>query len=770
MGFRGPLISFFLAVVATPLCVAENGIDEPFTSSFTRLSHAPCLSLFHRNGRVGCGTEDQSLQVGQLKYFDGSLPDTAKPYVAVMEEDLLTATSLDTLLAARGGLLQGVLVLNSTSEEDGGKNSNFYSPDSQTPRGYGTPSANINSYGSSSWNPKGQDLFAYDMHGIPMAYVIDSDVSASLRQEAQSVSDAANDAIVAEFNYYMGPENMDSSECLAWKDKATDEWNPKCLPLAGTSVWASAGSPPNPSSNSNKNSNSKRPVVILAAGMDSTSMFHDLTPGANTAASNILTLLMAARLIGKSVSDQTLDALPNRIVVALFEGETYGFVGSRSFLRDVAYPGFSCDGDLVYSVSRLGDKSDLACLNPLRPSLQFDSLGQINGMLSVDQVAQVVGDGILYVHADKNNDKTGAFMANVLKYSGTSYFSVAAATSSNNNDNAYSYPPTPLTSLLQLSGGAVGGAVLTGYDYAFLSSVPYHSHRDSASMSKVNLKSIAAAATIVARGILAAAYDDGSYDYATAATYAKSTIEELADDDEVLVELADCLLYNGECDMLKKYSSVEVQNDRIRTGVNVGSPNPLGTPPNYYVGVYNRLYGQPFVQVGDQYYGAYNGEDYGNKNSDVIHMLPELLETAIHGLLNDFLGKGSSDANGVFDECKTVSNCANVDYCSAYGDRATCTGGGVCVCARAQYHVALDEAILPAENKPAGYFVVDEDDAGVSAMYTEPFWSNSVGVRVYRDAGWLPGFLTLAAGIGVGSLSLFAAFVLKVGLKKEKLY
>jgi hypothetical protein len=52
-------------------------------------------------------------------------------------------------------------------------------------------------------------------------------------------------------------------------------------------------------------------------------------------------------------------------------------------------------------------------------------MGQIKGILSVDQVAQVVGDGILYVHADKNNDKTGAFMANILKYNNPIDFALA---------------------------------------------------------------------------------------------------------------------------------------------------------------------------------------------------------------------------------------------------------------------------------------------------------------------------------------------------------
>ena len=95
----------------------------------------------------------------------------------------------------------------------------------------------------------------------------------------------------------------------------------------------------------------------------------------------------------------------------------------------------------------------------------------------------------------------------------------------------------------------------------------------------------------------------------------------------------------------------------------------------------------------------------------------------------------------------------------------------MCVCRRAYFHTALDEALVPAKNKPTGYFVSSGDaDGGYSPMYTEPFWSNDIGVRVYRDVGATPGFITLAAGVGVAATSFCAAFVLRVGLKKEKLH
>ena len=103
--------------------------------------------------------------------------------------------------------------------------------------------------------------------------------------------------------------------------------------------------------------NNSRPTVLVATSIDSTSMFHDLSPGANSAASNILALLMAAHLVGSSVKDDALDGLYGRITFAFFQGESYGYLGSRCFLKDLS-GGFSCDdGDEgVPSVWKRGER------------------------------------------------------------------------------------------------------------------------------------------------------------------------------------------------------------------------------------------------------------------------------------------------------------------------------------------------------------------------------------------------------------------------------
>lgn len=802
------LASLFAAAGVSGLDKSSS-MDKPFQkSTFKNLKHSACVGLYHRNGRSGCGTTDRDIQNGPLHYYNGAenLPSETN-YVAVLEEYKFSAKIVTSLMGQSGSFLQGILVLNGTvtdtsSDSKSVNMDGVVSPGPVYPLGYTTPSANIG-YGNTQypWNGNGDGLNQYDLYGVPIVYVNEEESSQFIRQASQSTEQGQEmgSKIMSNFNYYMGPDGITSTECLTWKDSHNDKWNPKCLPLGGASVWGFAGSPPpqqvfksadnsagddaadaadaaDADGNGRKLKNnaniqynvyeSQKPAVIVGTSIHSTSMFHDLVPGTNEGATNTLTMLMTAYLIGQSINDEALDALNNRIVFGFFEGEAYGYLGSRNFLNDVL--NFNCDNNYLVNSVANDANSELACLYPMRPSMKFKDIGEIAGVLTVDQVAINMEEGLLYVHNDGGGD-FGSFLANVLKSSSTSYFSVAASEAQDNDQNGgeYPYPPTALNALQSISGGAYSGAVLTGYDYVFPKRPPYQSHLNWANGDKISLKSIASAATLMARTALAAAYDDGSYDYETAAQYAANTIAELSPDNEILLHLKNCLLNNGDCRMLNKYANQDSKNEKSRTGFDISAGASLGMPPNYYVGVYSVEYGQPFVRVGNKVYGAYNGVNYGDKDSDAVGMQPRMLQQAIRNLLNDFLGRGQTDGNG--RSCSKESDCANIEYCLTDSDSATCSAKGVCVCKRAYFHTALDTSISAAVNKDPGFFSLDNDDEQ-SPIWTEPFWSSSVGVKLYRDTPAGPGFIALAAGLL--SILLALAFTRKVksGLQKEKVY
>jgi len=688
-----------------------------------------------------------------LLWFNIDDSNSDSDYIAVMDEADFTLANIESIKNDR---LTGILVLNSTSEK-------VYSPEPQTPQGQYTPSSDLTIGNAYAWNVDGdgrdEPLTMANLYGIPTAFIRSVSVSSYIlgiaTDQAKTVQEKGDlsPAILAEYNYYMGPEDMDSPSCLDWNN--TDgTWAPKCLPLGASSVWATATASLKEKRRRLEDDEGSKGVVMLATSIDDTSMFHDAAPGSNTAASNILTLLLAAQLIGKVPTD-TRKGLAKEISFGFFQGESYGFIGSRAFFGDVV--NFVCDEDrTVPAVAKKnGENDEKACLHPLRPSLAFQDLGEIAGLIAVDQVGILATEGTLYVHGSQDDDDFGGFLSNVLLASGTDNIAIQAS-SVEAEDGEAPLPPTPLTSLIKKTGGAVGGVVLAGFDDAFVSG--YHTHVARA----VDLDSISGAAVVLARAAIAAAYDGGDFDADTASEYANALIEDSVDTD-LLTDLHHCLFEDGSCELFRSYDKVELANEKERTGLDLSTMfyrSPLGTPPNYYVSVLDASRGQPLVLVGSLLYGSYTKDEYGKKDSDAFVLLPTTLASSIKGLLNSFLGTLDDSVS-----CKSSKDCSKIDDCNA-----VCTGANVCVCDQAHYHLAMDEALQAASDKGPGFFVVSDEDEGISAMYTEPYWSSSVGVRVYRVLDNKSGLVALGFGVFVAVLCVVSTTFIKRRFESEKLF
>ena len=218
---------------------------------------------------------------------------------------------------------------------------------------------------------------------------------------------------------------------------------------------------------------------------------------------------------------------------------------------------------------------------------------------------------------------------------------------------------------------------------------------------------------------------------------------------------------------------------------------PLGTPPNYYVSIYDSSNGQAFVRASGKYYGSLIEGDtdddgvpikgYGDDPADAFLVRPTLLEMSLFGILNDFLGRGSFASSGedgdaaaavpTLKTCKGGDDCSSVTYCDSSSSALvipTCAGGK-CVCgSRSHYHPALDEALSAVAK--LGRFELVGDDEGVSALYAEPYWSSYVGVRIYNDAGTGPGVYAASIGAAFALACIWFVWKLKKTLVKEKVY
>lgn len=164
---------------------------------------------------------------------------------------------------------------------------------------------------------------------------------------------------------YMGPEQMDSPRCL-------EKGN--CVPVGGHSVWSrssksgqsSRSSKSDQSSRSlesNKNSlssKSDKSITIVATSLDGIGEFYGDASDALGAGVTLAVTLSVAETLA-NITSQFPDS---ELVFAFFQGEWWGRVGSRAFLRDVKH--FACANRLNATVSPF---NDAMCASPLKVAL-----------------------------------------------------------------------------------------------------------------------------------------------------------------------------------------------------------------------------------------------------------------------------------------------------------------------------------------------------------------------------------------------------------------
>ena len=134
---------------------------------------------------------------------------------------------------------------------------------------------------------------------------------------------------------YMGPEQMDSPRCL-------EKGN--CVPIGGHSVWA-------------RSEKSAKSITVVATSLDGIGEFY----GDTSDALGVGVTLAVALSMAAALANRTSEFLESELVFAFFQGESWGRVGSRMFLRDLRH--FTCANRINATVSPF---NDAICASPLK--------------------------------------------------------------------------------------------------------------------------------------------------------------------------------------------------------------------------------------------------------------------------------------------------------------------------------------------------------------------------------------------------------------------
>ena len=133
----------------------------------------------------------------------------------------------------------------------------------------------------------------------------------------------------------MGPANMTSPRCIEIGN---------CVPIGGNSVWA-------------RTKNPAKKITVVATALDATGEVYNGCTDSLGAGVTLAVALSAA----KALADVAARFPDRELVVAFFQGEAWGRVGSRRFIEDLC--SFHCLNRVNASASPF---NGAICASPLK--------------------------------------------------------------------------------------------------------------------------------------------------------------------------------------------------------------------------------------------------------------------------------------------------------------------------------------------------------------------------------------------------------------------
>lgn len=559
------------------------------------------------------------------------------------------------------------------------------------------------------------------------------------------------------------------------------------------------------------NNKPQRPIVMAVTAMDSSALFHDLAFGADSTASGIIAVLAAADALSRS--SVSVSTLPRQILFGVFQGEQWGRIGSRRWVSEVEGT-FRCLSNVTAENSPSGRAF---CASPLRTDLGFTSisLDDIVSVVAVDQVGTPgIGSGStpsFFLHEFDSTPippppsssgmntvrNSTSLIFNALSSAvGAAGIPVPVAKASNSDVLPLNIPPTPLLSFQEaiLAGNPPGvgfdGAVLAGYDRAFLGKY-YHSRFDyggtlganaTSGLVAVDPKVVTAAATALAKGLFALASLSGNNTSLTPAQAALQVPTDIAANATFVSQLLSCITINARCSL-------------FASALGMDEPSLANLAPDGPLSLYSSVYSQP-----------YSLESGSTTTGFVLQPTP--LEAVIRNLLGRFSAlpsqtkllpsptpapKAGGQSSGAHAQAPggnpsnlIGSTCTTKQCQDAFGKAYECLLGA-CVVANSFYHDALSPALAASTSSYGSYIALT--GAGFSSaspslgtsgntaggqpqppawvlnlqtdpLWTEPYWSASIGASVFLKDSPQTDAIVLGLGITITLLAIVGSYFL----------
>lgn len=269
-------------------------------------------------------------------------------------------------------------------------------------------------------------------------------------------------------------------------------------------------------------------IVMLTAKLSSFTMFNDVSPGADSTITSIVTLLAAAEALSKVRNDTRVIESNRNIAFAILDSEPFDYTGSSRMtfsMKNNTYP-----TPYFYESA---DKNQTECMK----NINLDSLDYV---IDLDQIANYPNSDTVYLHVDPR-DQDGAKFDKLVD--------VLEQVSRNENVNfrrssdKLPLPPSSVQEFIKQSQSlskkeGLLGAVISNYNATY-NNLQYHSIYDDShniyQTSKDNLvEHISKVASLVAKSLFELAFND-------------DTTDKIIVNNTLVDNLLDCYLLRANC-------------------------------------------------------------------------------------------------------------------------------------------------------------------------------------------------------------------------------
>ncbi|KAJ8921173.1 hypothetical protein NQ315_013645 [Exocentrus adspersus] len=410
-----------------------------------------CYRRLNATHQIGC-TSKRGGSTGVIHYCrDSSDLDfvinvgTAGPYVPVLPTKLFIAEIIEKLITSQK--VSGLILHPNNETLD------YFTHENQCPN----PLTSVeNTCGSDSlWNPHGTGLLYRDIP-FPIFYVESEDEITKIRKCFDKFNnfdrDNQKDRSLCSLELKSFMYATTNSQTCRRRSNIVTNLNPItfCDPLGDNNIWAAlyplVEGPQR---------NETEPVrdfkyIVIAARMDTTSMF-EKTAGANSPVTGIITLLHTAKLLKSLLKQEDVLKAKTNVLFILFNGETYDYLGSQRMLYDMENGNFPVKG-------LSDDNNILPVIRPENISL-FIELSQLGNSK----------DNNLYVHYLKSNAEVDNFSSKLQLNNNNIQF----------HDVPTSLPPSSLNTFLKHNPG-LPGLVISDHEKSY-TNLFYNSIYDNSS-------------------------------------------------------------------------------------------------------------------------------------------------------------------------------------------------------------------------------------------------------------------------------------------------